>query len=104
VNHSKLGITAILQVTANPGGGESLQVGVDLTPDGGSWCGLTYTAGFTFGGGTGALLVQVAPGAVFAPVHTYASRAQLELAHRFRLSVIHSGAGSWTYSLSYVLL
>jgi len=104
-NPNGTGLVAWLAVAANPGGGETLQLGVDSTNDtGGTWVGLHYSTTFTFGGGGGVLLLLLDPGSVTALAHTYNTRYQSRLPQKFRFSVVHSAGGSWTYGLNYSIL
>jgi len=95
-----------LDVTANPGGAETLQIVLRvLDPVSGDQIAYAQATADAFGGGTGNQLLVVGPGAATTPISGFGSvSAELPIPRIFLTRIIHSAAGSWTYSVSYTLI
>lgn len=107
VNYNGRGSLALyLDVTANPGGAETLQVilyGVSPIP--GS---RVQIVAFTAGGAAanaqyGFLIGPELTEALGMTAGTFAARAKAFIPRTWSIQVVHSAAGSWTYSLGYAV-
>ena len=102
-NHNARGVLLYLNVTANPGGGETLQLAVQAKdPISAGYAVLAQAAASALGGGTGLIGLLVYPGAASAGVDL--THAQAPLPRTWRARVVHSAAGSWTYSVGFALV
>jgi len=101
LNPNSPGVTLFLAVSGRPGDPtETLTIGIDTTYDAGaSWVGMVYFGATAFGGSTGVYMVQVHPGAVDNFTHHYQGTAQFALPFHWRVTILHSAAGSWTYAV-----
>lgn len=105
-NRNRSAIMVMLAVTANPGGAQTLQLQLE------TWnfatdapIVLAAPAASAFGGGAGVLSFCYGPGVGIAAAGTPPTGgAPLFfngfLPRSYRVRVVHSGAGSWTYSVS----
>lgn len=98
LNVNARGVLLIVNVSVNPGGGQTLQLRVGragttqhIIAQGVAW----YGAGFV---GSVALIVYPGVDAVNLPANT--DVRAVPLPQNWFASVVHSGAGSWTYSLT----
>jgi len=104
-NYNHRGVAVFLNVTANPGGVETLTVSIECKNS----LGVTYNAVTTFAAITPAVNAQyifvLYPGTTGFTATTGMQVQPIPLAARtFRVTVTHSAGGSWTYTLSAQLL
>lgn len=105
-NHNARGGLFVLDVTVNPGAAQTLTLRLRARDP------ITATvntfatgAAQAFGGVAGQLLLMVYPGATVAPAGGTGSAVQNTAVPReFVVEVVHSGAGAWTYSVSFQLI
>ena len=99
VNRNAKGLYVWLTVTANPGGAETLQTIIQASFDGGTtFEDLTGDTAQAFGGVAGNRLLELYPGiGAAADGIDYIKSAALPRTYRVR--VVHSAAGSWTYAV-----
>lgn len=103
-NHNCKGILLQLEVSANPGGAETLQLQL--------WSGLTGSnpvfasaVASAFSGGSGTQWLLVYPGAAAAPSGGFGDAVSSQVCPRtFKVRVAHSAAGNWTYVVTYTLM
>jgi hypothetical protein len=96
------GVMLALNVTANPGGGQTLSLKVQAayieapTTEFVDYCdfGVLFTAA------NGTILAMLYPGALAADAATPLKVKSLPCPRVYRAIVTHSGGGSWTYSLN----
>lgn len=98
-NYNSKGVALILNVTANPGGAENLSLSVEARVPGAAGYIQIYSGSVITGANGGKILI-IYPGSVESP----ATEADVfvvgyNLPRIWRARVVHSGAGSWTYSL-----
>jgi len=104
-NHNNAAALIVCNVTVNPGASETLQIVLQakdpvavLYDD--AYAGTAYT----LSGGTGRIYLLVGPGAADAFTMSTADTKQGHIARQFRVNVVHSASGSWTYALGVTLL
>jgi hypothetical protein len=98
-NYNGKGLAVLLDVTTNPGSAETLQLiiqGQDAEST--TWYDLTSDAAQTFGGGAGTRVHHVYPGIGSAAAGIDAATSVL-LPRTYRVRVVHSAEGEWTYSV-----
>ena len=97
-----LGVMITLNVTANPGGAESLSVRIEYKePVSGTWnIAVIWNAAISATNGIRYLLCR--PGAT--GVLNGGNTVAVQLATDWRVAIAHSAAGSWTYSVAAELL
>ena len=100
-NYNHRGVVLFLYVTAMPGGGETLTVQLQLKDPVSGWG--TYVA-FPAVALTGYYQYVVYPGAAESIATANFEVAALPLGRTWRVNMVHSGSGSWTYSLGYALM
>lgn len=104
-NHNARGVIVHLNVTVNPGAGETLQLRIrnrnTVVATAYVAAQNTATAG---GGGAFAASLELYPGASTAGIAGSDGRTAGALGRAFDIQVIHSAAGSWTYSVTYSLI
>lgn len=101
-NHNARGVTLLLNVTANPGGLATLTVSIE-TQLANVWRALTAFAA-TASGTNATYIYQLYPGIVETSAVGNVEVQGLGLPRFWRVTVTHSGAGSWTYSASSSLM
>jgi len=104
-NYNHRGIQLVLNVTVNPGGAQTLQVNVYSVPTVVGAFGILQTAALANSGNPWTQHITMVPGCPDAPFGgTGATAKQIALPRFFAVQVVHSGAGSWTYSLEAFLI
>ena len=106
-NYNARGALIHINVTANPGGGETLNWTLDVKdPISGTyfslWNSADATAGYTAANGFKAFLIY--PGAAETQDRSQLWATGLALPRAWRINMAHSAAGSWTYSVGYSLI
>lgn len=104
-NHNSRGVVLFLDVTANPGGAETLSVDIEyINP-------VTGTAALSTvkldvpAATNGIFTLQVYPGTMDTPENpTNNTTYSMMLPRTWRATVTPSASGSWTYSLGYSLI
>lgn len=103
VNYNARGVALVLNVTANPGGGETLTLRCqyfDTIP-----ITVIIATGTVVVAANGVYTLVVYPGAATAWTGgTAAVTAQTILPRNWNCAVAHSAGGNWTYSLTYGLI
>ena len=104
VTYNARGIALLLEVTANPGGAETLSLKLQVKLPSGTYADLA-DAGVLFTAANGAKGLIVYPG-VLAADHAagMVGKSAAITGRTVRPYVTHSAAGSWTYRLDTVLL
>lgn len=104
-NYNARNVVLALNVTVNPGGAETLRLDLQGSPDGGTiWYTVANGTASAFGGAAGDQIVSVGPGDSAGWNDGTGSTGRATSCPRtWRARVTHSGAGSWTYSVSYAL-
>lgn len=98
------GIMLLLNVTANPGGGETLSLKLRAKESvAGGYLDIA-DAGVLFTAANGLKGLVVMPGTVAADLVSGLTGKSAPIARTVNAIVTHSSTGGWTYSLSYVLL
>lgn len=103
INHSSSRLWAVLDVTANPGAAQTLNL-ILVGVIGNVSANLAASNPNDFGGGPGAFFLAIGPGITshgFGGVGGTSN--QCVLPRKLRFQVQHSGAGAWTYSVTYIL-
>lgn len=100
-NYNARGVLISLDVSANPGGGETLSLDIQYKdPISGNYASLfPVTVVSTASNGT--FSVELYPGAVETGAIAALFVQGLALPRTWRARVVHSAAGSWTYSLAF---
>lgn len=99
VNYNWRGCLVFLDVTANPGGGETLTVEIQTRdPVSGTYKTITAFAA-SFVAANGHEVLTVYPGAAETAATAGHQVQALTLPRTFRVRVVHSAAGNWTYSV-----
>jgi hypothetical protein len=104
-NVERYGGDFVLKVTANPGGGQTLSVKLqveDNVPPGDSIDWVDWGVVVTAANGTFHLLCY--PGAIAADAAAGVKVKGMPLPNQFHLVVTHSGGGNWTYEIRWVPL
>lgn len=105
VNYNSRGLWAFLNVTVNPGGAQTLTLSVDgKDPVASGYQAVTAFTAVLAGGGTGLFAFQVYPGAALTTAVSSDQSQGVVLPRTFRITVTHSGAGAWTYSVGYAMI
>lgn len=99
-NFSANGITAYLNITVVPGVDTVLLRLEEKDPLTGVWTPVTATLAQV---ATGMVILKCMPGVAAVAAAASGVVTPAVLPHRWRLVVVHSGAGSFTYSVSYIL-
>lgn len=103
-NYNARGVIVRLKASANPGGGETLTLQLEWKDSAANdYEDLLADSAQAFGGGAGDRTVLVYPGAGAAAGGIDLVRA-FPLGRTWRVRVLHSAAGSWTYSVFYSLI
>ncbi|RJQ04824.1 MAG: hypothetical protein C4551_10115 [Bacillota bacterium] len=105
INYNCRGVWVRLNVTVNPGGGQTLALRVDARSNDSNYTGLAVGAGADFGGGVGNYDIIIYPGVGAAGGGTGVElTANFPLPRVWRATVTPSGAGNWTYSVEYAYI
>ena len=94
------GITVYCNVTAVPGADTVLLQLQEKDPESGVWTTIAATSAQV---ATGMIIMKVMPNVAAVAAAVTGITAVITLPHRFRVNVVHSGAGNFSYSLSQVL-
>jgi len=94
------GIVAYLNITAAPGGDTLILALDELDPGSGTWFNVGQTTGST---NTGVIKMKVKDAITEKTPTGVLLQIQDKLVRNWRVRVIHSGAGNWTYSLGILL-
>jgi hypothetical protein len=100
INFNGRGVVYILNVTANPGGAETLSLkiqGKDITSS--AYYDIV-DAGVLFTAANGTKSLTAYPGVLSADAVAGSTHKSVVIPRTFRAVVTHSSTGSWTYSLS----
>lgn len=104
VNNISKSICLFLNVTAQPGGGETLSLKIQgKDPVSGSYIDIA-DAGVLFTAATGLKMLVVTPGVLAADFVAGAVGKSALVPRTWRAVVTHSAAGSWTYSVGQALM
>jgi len=106
-NYNASAAIFMVEVTVNPGSAETLKFRVlHNDPVSGDDVILYETATSTFSGTVGYAVLHFGPGAVTAGYGQagWDEEVQLSLPRDYKIQVVHSASGSWTYSVSYALI
>lgn len=103
-NYNARGVIVILTQTVNPGASETLQLVLqarDPIDTAGYFNLSTPTTATAFGGGTGSIRYILYPGINTTAGGGWDAQFSVALPRIWRVRVVHSAAGSWTYSVGY---
>lgn len=104
-SYNARGLVLALTVTANPGGAETLALRVTGSVNGAGLYTVHQTAASSFGGGAGATLLTVMPGAGAAWASGFVTEvASKAIPDSVTVQVIHSAGGTWTYRVDAIAL
>jgi len=101
-SYNARGLVTVLEISAHPGGGETLQMQlVALSANGVTPIGAVITTPIV-AGTTSVAIVQWGAGAVqdYSGAGVTYAKTQALLLEQYAVQVIHSAAGSWTYRVS----
>ena len=103
-NYNGRGVTGFLNVTANPGGAQTLTFTLEVKDElgGDAYVAVATSGAVLAAGGLGLFMIQCYPGdAVTATVAIANVYTQvLKLPRTYRWIVTHSGAGNWSYTVA----
>lgn len=108
-NHNGRGVTGYLNVTVNPGGAQTLTFNLQIKDEAGSDGYVTIaTSGAlaVFGAAaaaTGLEVIMTYPGAAETAALVGWTTQSLKMSRTYRWTVVHSGAGAWTYTVADVV-
>ena len=105
VTYNARGITVLLNVTANPGGAETLSLKIQAKESiGGAYIDIA-DAGILFTAANGLKGIEIYPGILSADlVAGLVGKSSSIVGRTVRAVITHSSTGSWTYSVSSILL
>lgn len=99
-NPGALGVTLFLNVTANPGGAETLQVSIQMVDVLSGAKRILATFPVTTAAANATYVYILCPGASEAIATANVEVQPLPLPEQFEVVVTHSASGNWTYSLT----
>lgn len=99
-NYNAPGILLMVEVSSNPGGGETLRVEAAQRGPGGNQLTIGTATASTFGGGGGPQSLLIYPGTTVGATANGSAIVNSAIPRRWAGQVVHSGAGSWTYSVT----
>lgn len=104
-NHNARGVLLLLDVTANPGGAETLSIQIRAyTPAAPAQPRSIFTTPTLFTATNGIAAIYLYPGTVETVAATTFEVNGVPLPRSWDAAVLHSAGGSWTYSLGYSLI
>jgi hypothetical protein len=103
-NPNARGIMMFLDITSNPGGAETLALDLQvIAPTAGTFQSIAASQPFT-AASNGLFTYQIYPGITEASDVAAQKIQGMAIPRKFRVRVIHSSTGAWSYTLGYCLI